>query len=198
MPKLINIGIFLHTRITILLLLFCFLLPSSSWAKFNYKKPLKKWTRQNEVYQREDFYASMLWTATFHSKEFLHAKVEKISGFYDYNDSQKQNLMNEELSKIEDEMVFFVSVYTYNYRDANLTLDSNAWEILATVQGQAVKPKTVKRIKKPSPTQLSLYPYINLWSNHYMITFPKPISGDVRNIELSLKSPFAKDTFVWK
>jgi len=47
-------------------LLFCILFsfiifPSDLYAKKSYKRVLKSWTRQKEVYGRDDFYASMKW-----------------------------------------------------------------------------------------------------------------------------------------
>lgn len=174
-------------------------LPTSLAGGPSYKKELKKWTRHDEVYQREDLYASIHWTATLQSADFLRTKVEEIIRIYDYDPAKAREVRQAELEKFGRYVSFYVSFYGYQYQFSDLSQKRNGWKLTLDVDGRQYEPVRFEKLDtRLRPLYQKLYPYSTVWANHYYVYFPKPDDFDrASRVALSVRGPLANSTLLW-
>lgn len=164
-------------------------------VKSEYKQALKKATRHAKFYQTSDLHAKIIWHATFFSPDFLEAMTEKVAHIYDYLPQQKEAYRNSLIQKYKGTATFFVSFYSMNYSENDLANKKNNWQIQLRQNENRYAPFHIEKIK-PNPLQKELFPYVNLWSDHYIITFKIPnFSNDF--FELVVNGPTAHSTLKW-
>lgn len=162
-----------------------------------YTKILKKWTQSDEVYQREDFYASLKWFATLQNAAMINARVDLLSHIYEYDFAKSEALRAQEHKKFDDVIAFYVSFYAYDYKTDDLARDKNDWKLFLEVDEQKVVPLRIEKVSRVSPVEQSLYPYSNAWAQHYYVYFPKP-KISYSSIRLSVFGPAGKSSLVWQ
>jgi len=162
----------------------------------SYKKVLKKHTRDHEVYQREDFNASLDWHVTWQSPEFLQAKVDKIVSIYKYDDVKAHELYAEEKRKYGEHETFYVSFYSYEYKESDLFNSKDNWRLEMIADGQKFEPTRIERIGTVTPLTQALFPYSNRWSRHYILYFPKN-NQPVNKLKLSVRGPQGSSELTW-
>ena len=165
--------------------------------KSEYHKVFKDWTQKQEVYQREDFYASMTWAATLLSPEFLTAQNNEIARIYRQTDAEKTKSSDERIAKFANATVFFVSFYGYDYRTSNLAKKDSIWKLRLEVDGKRYDPVKFESMSKPTPIDGQLFPYINPWSYHYYVYFPNVALNGARQIKLTIDGPFSHGSLAW-
>jgi len=183
-------------------LLFCILFsfiifPSDLYAKKSYKRVLKSWTRQKEVYGRDDFYACMKWFVTYQSNEFVNSKIDKVTGMYKYSDQKAGQFLQAEKEKYDGYYGFYISFYAYDYRYSDLSAKDSVWELQLEVDGKQMSPAKIKKISSLTPFYRSLYPYSNVWSRHYIVYFPKKTKISNPPLTLSINGPFGHSSLKW-
>jgi len=181
----------------LIILLAVLIFPTNLFAKSAYKKELQRWTRQEEVFQGPDFYASINWAATYQSPSFLKAKIEKMSKMFEYSPQKKIEVATEEQNKYGDYYSFFVSFYSYQYKYSDIFDKKSAWEIYLEVDGKRYKPVKHENLSRVTPLYQKLYPYSNIWSRHYYVYFPKTDSQD-SPLKLIVTGPQGKSELNWK
>lgn len=183
----------------VLAFVFCLVpVPDSQAEKFNYKRELKKWTRSDEVYQRDDFYASLSWSATYQGPRFVRAKVRKMAEIYDDGAERTEHILNAELNKFSRQAGFYVSFYAYNGHYADLSQKRNGWRLTLWVNGRRYEPDKFEKFTKVRPLYQELYPYSNQWSRHYYVYFPLPVSDlEGAAFELRIRGPTGESSLRW-
>lgn len=166
-------------------------------AKNPYKKAIKKWTRDNEVYQREDFYASLKWFATLQSDDFIVAKAQEMAKIYEHDAGQTQIYLKKEMDQHHPYLSFFVSFYGYDYNNSDISNEKAGWKLHVEVNGERYEPTKIVRIDKLKPLHQRLYPYSNIWSRHFFVYFPKPAGADASQVKLLVNGPFGNDELIW-
>lgn len=165
--------------------------------KKSYRKAFKSVTRHDEVYQREDFYASMTWHASHLSSDFLAAQVEEVARIYDWSPSEKEKYASTQQTKFSNYTVFFVSFYAYDYKTSDLSDNDSIWSLKLEVGGQRYEPVKFEAVSRPTPLDIQLYPYINSWSRHYFVFYPKFTSDERGDLILKISGPHAQDSLSW-
>lgn len=184
--------------LSFLILLFSFTANTAfASTKSEYKKSLKAWTQKQEVYQREDFYASMTWAATLLSPEFLSAQNDEIARIYRQTDDERSQTSAQRMNKFANATVFFVSFYGYDYKTANLAKKDSIWKLRLEVDGERFEPVRFESMSKPTPFDSQLFPYINPWSYHYYVYFPNVTRANSRQIKLTIDGPFSHGVLAW-
>lgn len=162
-----------------------------------YQKALKTWTRDDELYQRDDFYASMKWHATYLSSEFQAVQNEFVVDVYGYSPTERAKFVRERQNRFGGYVAFFVSFYGYDYKTADLAAKDSIWRLRLDAGGREVAPAKFEEIKKPTPFDMQIYPYINTWSRHYFVYFPKTsglVSGEIK---LKINGPNSRGELAW-
>ncbi len=167
------------------------------FAKTSYKKIFKQVSRHEEVYGRDDFYASLNWYATYQDAAFLSAKVDKIARIYDYDSDRKSALWQAERKNLDKYHRFFVCLYTYEYKYGDLTSHDTVWELVLDVDGEKIKPEKIELIPKVDPLTQSLFPYSNIWSRHFEVLFPKKNHVAGVPLRLQINGPFGRSVLKW-
>lgn len=181
------------------LLLATLLLSSGAMAgRAAFKTAFKKWTRSDELYQNLGLYASISWHATLLSEDYLIAQAHEVGRIYDYDTAQTQAYLDGEIDRARDKLLFFVSFYAFDRKNDDLAKQSSDWQLHALIDGEKIKPLKIEPIGKPSPLEKRLFPYINLWSRHYWVSFPRAISHDSTPVTLEVRGPFGHGTLSWR
>jgi len=169
----------------------------------HYKKQLQRFSRDDEIYQREDFHASLKWHATVLTDEFLQSWADENARIYDSDLSQKKSFLFDLRKKYQDYDVFFVSFYSYSFRESDLANPKSVWHLsLQTSQGQFLEPVRIEKLTKPTSYDQHIFPYIDIWSQCYFVFFPKGsfdafIAGS-DDLTLKIAGPTGKGLLVWK
>lgn len=168
-------------------------------ARPSYNRILKKWTRHDDLYQRDDFYASLVWKATFLSDAVLQAQIEKIAKIYDHDAEKLAEAQAEQNKRFAGKVGFYVSVYTYDFKSADLNDPRNEWLVQMEVDSKKYRSEKIEKLGKLTPMYQKLYPYSDIWSRQYLVYFDKPENFDgATKIKLSLNGPEAKGVLEWK
>lgn len=190
----------MFSYISLLLLLVFFVATAHAYPqtkKKAYRKAFKNVTRYDEIYQREDFYASLTWYATHLSDEFLAAQIEEVARIYDWSPSEKEKYADEQRAKFSNYTVFFVSFYAYDYKTSDLSKKDSVWSLKLETGGQRYEPVKFEAVSRPTPLDIQLYPYINPWSRHYLVYYPKFSSAPKGDLMLRVSGPYAQGSLAW-
>jgi hypothetical protein len=178
---------------------FLVILASASVEARSYNSILKKWTRHDDLYQRDDFYASLVWKATLLNDAVLQAQIEKIAKIYDHDNVKIAEAQAEQNKKFAGQVGFYVNMYTYNFKSADLNDPRNEWLVQMEVNGEKYRSEKIEKLGKLTPMYQKLYPYSDIWSRQYLVYFEKPQNFDeATQVRLSLNGPEAKGILAWK
>ncbi len=167
--------------------------------RHSYKKSLKQATRSQELYQREDFHASLKWQATWLNAEFLQAWSNEHARIYHLSESERQAYLAELEQKFSGFDAFFVNFYSYDYRESDLTNLKSVWHLRLPAEdadGEGVQPVKVTKISKPDSYLKRIFPYIDVWSSHCYVFFPKGTQPD-GHMTLNVFGPTGKSHLSW-
>lgn len=159
-----------------------------------YRKAFKKWTKSDELYQREDFYASMAWHVTYLSPGFLSTLVDEVARIYDYSPAETDKYRREVMQKFGDNSVFFVSFYGYDYKASDISKKDSVWKLRLETADSRDEPEKIELIKKPDPLLTQLYNYIRPWARHYYVYFPQV---DAPTVKLKVNGPHSQGELTW-
>jgi len=163
----------------------------------NYASLLKKWTRHEEVFVWENLEARMVWNATYLSGGFRDVRREKIAGLYEWDSVKRAKAEEEDRAEARTYDVFFVAIYAGSSQWPEIGKDDGKWRIVLEAEGR--DPVDAVDFQRIPITQLerTLYPYLDKWSNAYLLRFPKVIRGD-EGFRLRMTGFPAKSELVWK
>lgn len=175
----------------------CLLNGSLLLAAPNYSSLLKKWTRHDEVFVWENLEARMVWSATYLSGGFRDVRREKIADLYEWDPAKRAKAEEEDRAETKTYDVFFVGIYAGSSQWPEIGKDDGQWRIVLEAEGR--DPVDAVDFQRIPITQLerTLYPYLDKWSNAYLLRFPKVIRGD-EGFRLRMTGFPAKSELVWK
>jgi len=170
----------------------------SASAGPNYKKVLKKWTRSHHIYSPQNFNASLLWHATLLNTEMKQSQKNRTHQAYDVDGHSvhSADLMIPGLDA--SHTVFFVSFYSQERRFDDFLDSQKTWSLNLEWCGNFYQPKIEKLAKNPSPLVRLLYPYLDVWSKTYLVSFDIPPSSCTKELTLHLSGPVARSELTWK
>ncbi|MGZ3774564.1 MAG: hypothetical protein ACXVCY_02105 [Pseudobdellovibrionaceae bacterium] len=124
------------------------------------------------------FYNTLDIEATLVTSEVAKAQLAKDVEIYQWDDKR----LNEEKGKFENrlnnETEVFLSFYTPERKNDNLSKNNSVWKIFLDVGGKRYEGKATK-LKLPLSELESLYPFHNRFYTPYNISFPV----SVRSVE---------------
>ena len=139
----------------------------------------------------------MVWHATYLSPGFREARREKISRLYEWGDKEQMRAEDDDRREEGRYDVFFLGIYAGSSQFPEVGKDSGRWRIvLEAGEGGAIEPVLFERIPV---TQLerTLYPYLDKWTEAYLVRFPKVI-GSGEGFRLRMTGLPARSELVWK
>lgn len=198
-----------------MILLFCggVFFSAAASTKSDYRRAFKKHTRSDELYQNVGLYASISWYATVLSPEFARAQAGEAARIYHYTPKEQEDFYRAELSKSSGQLRLFLSFYAFDRKSSDITKKGNPWQLKLVKNGQEYQPVKIEKVDKPTQLEKWFFPYINIWSVHYYITFPVALGDCITSdiscntsyiynntspLSLEVRGPFGHGTLVWK
>lgn len=184
-------------KVVVSTLLVFWLVPSGGEASRSYKSILKKWTRHDRVFVWDNLEARMIWHATYFSHEFREARRSRLAGLYESGETEGTLRFQEDRDESEQFDVFFLGIYAGSSQWPEVGKDDGRWRMVLEVEGrQPVEAVRLERVKV-SQLERTLYPYLDKWSEGYLVRFPKVISsGDL--FRLRMTGIPARSELVWR
>ena len=179
-------------------LFFLFLALSLNVQAASYKSILKKITRKDQVYQKQDLKANIIWNVSPLTDELIAAQTNRYAKAYDPQPAEKAKFQSDLLAKRGGESLFFVSFYSGDRKYGDLSNPKAKWELRFESQGEALAPSRIEKINSPNPVELMLYPYLTPWSRGYYVWFPIDSSRLTSPFLVSLHGATASSTLDWK
>jgi hypothetical protein len=135
-----------------------------------YKRTLRAWTRQQNIYSFETLAARVLWHATYLSPEFKDTAIEKVNEWKKLPPGEMG--VHAEYLMSNESGTFLISIYTPRSYPS-LTADTdNFWEFtLDLPTGESLVPSSIESVRV-TPREQRLFPYVNRWSKFYWVKFP--------------------------
>ena len=90
---------------------------------------------------------------------------------------------------------FFVSRFSPDFEFSKLE-DSKRWECLLKIGDKEFRPTAIKYLKEKD-RWYSFYPYVNRWSNEYLIIFSPPQDLGTGPVVFSVANVLAKTVMTW-
>ena len=140
----------------------------------DYGSVLNRWTQNDKTYNGGA--EAVQITATLLSREVVEQQVYLDAERFHwtpekYRDSRQQALYgNESATRV------FLSVYTNNADSNNLDKSSSVWNIFLDVNGKRLLPSSIVRSHENRADMVDKFPYLNVWTTNYYVTFPNPTS----------------------
>lgn len=179
-----------------LLLLSLLVVATPALAGDGYKDALKKWTRQDKVYQLRNLEMRAEWHATYLSPEFRQVQLEKeqtLMSLLPEEVMARQDQATQQLKKYDE---FFISIYAGSSEWRDIGKKTGLWRFLLEVPGKdPVKALSQQRVTDDVIIR-KLYPYITPWAKTLILRFPKTITPG-ESFQLTMAGIPAESKLSW-
>lgn len=170
---------------------------ASVFASPSYNSILKKWTRHESVYVWDNLEARVIWNVTYLSEEYREASRKKLGRLYEWSTREHQLHVAEDQKDLGEYDVFFVGVYAGSSQYSEIGKDTGRWRIvLDTGNGLEVEPAQFSRVTI-TEVERALYPYLDRWSQAYLLKFPKSVEAG-KSFRLRMTGIPARSELIWK
>lgn len=134
-------------------------------------------------------YNTFIYRATILNGPVRAELLRKLSDFYQW-DREKLTAEREKSDReFSQETTVFLSFYTPDRRNDNLSEDKSIWRVYLDVGGRRYQGK-IKKIRTSLAELASLYPYHTRWNTPYDVTFPLPASAvETQASQLTITGP---------
>lgn len=176
---------------------FCLATASAYEALASYRSLLKKSTRSDRVYVWDNLEARVIWNATYLSENFRKARLDRLADLNEWTAEERSRAEREDRDESKLFDVFFLGVYAGSSAKPEIGKDTGKWKIVLEAQDR--EPVSFTSLERIPVTQMesSLYPYLDKWSEAFLVKFPKMIEPD-QGFHLRMTGIPAKSELVWK
>lgn len=137
-----------------------------------YERIVEQNTQNTEKYQ--GLYNTLNVTGTFLTTKMAQAQLEQSARLYLWNKEKFEKESRERMGTLEQKTQFFVSFFTPERKNDNLSKSKSIWKVFLDVGGKRYEGK-VEKIKQLTAEIQSHYPYHTRWNTPYVITFDIPV-----------------------
>ena len=171
----------------------------------DYRTVLKRWTRSEAPIVAGAVNDLLLATATYESWDFRWAYTIRYAEDFRLTVAERQQLLETQLGETAEVHQFFVAVHAPQSKWADLTRDPPAWVVrLIDETGNETAPLEIKVLRRPTPLDLSYFPYLTPWRTGHRIRFPvvtdghRTIAPNARWFGLRFSGPSGYQQLVWE
>jgi hypothetical protein len=166
----------------------------------DYREVYERWTREFQILPVDGIENVLTATVTHSSFEFRWAYVVKSAQDLRLSPSERQQLNEEQFSRLEQGHEFFVSCMSGVDKAENLDPEDGPWKVrLIDDRGRQVAPLEVTRVRRPSAADVKYFGFDPVHRQAWRILFPlraddgRPILlPDVRSYSLRFSSPYGQ------
>jgi hypothetical protein len=140
------------------------------------------------------FYNAFEYKATALNASVRKALLDRESEYYQWDEAKISLERNKAEQEMANETSVFISFYTPDRRNDNLSDGKSIWRVLLDVGGKRYVGK-IKRLRTLLAELQALYPYHTRWNTPYMVSFPVPtLSIDRQPLTLTITGPVGART----
>jgi hypothetical protein len=166
----------------------------------DYNEVYERWTREFQIMPVDGIENVLTATVTHLSFEFRWAYVVKSAQDLRLSPAERQQLNDEQFSRLAQGHEFFVSCMSGVDKSEDLDPEKGPWKIrLVDDRGRQVAPLEVKRVKRPSAAEVKYFSFDPVHRHAWRILFPlraedgRPIlHPEVLSYALRFSSPYGQ------
>lgn len=121
------------------------------------------------LYQNFEFRSTIL---THGISQAIH---DRLNTFYKWSPEVAQQKLQERMSKLDHTTVLWLSFFTPDRKNDNLSNKVSIWKVYLEVHGQRYEGHVYKANKNFDEAK-ALFPYHSRWATAYYVNFPVPTS----------------------
>jgi hypothetical protein len=165
-----------------------------------------RWSRDVHIIPVDGAENVLTATATHLSYEFRSAYVVRAAHDLRLSPAERQELLGQELARLEHGHEFFVSVMSGIDRADRLEPDEGPWQLrLVDDRGRQAAPLSVEEIRKPSAAEIQYFDFDPVHRRASRVIFPldaddgEPmLTSSTRFYSLQFSSPLGQAEATWK
>lgn len=152
-----------------------------------YERLVKQKTKKIEVY--DGLYNKLTVQATWLDSDLTLASLSHNARLLQWDEEKYKQEKSTVISHHASTTEFFISFYTPEQKQDNLSSNKSIWKIYLDVDGRRFEGKASK-VKLQLTEVQALYPHHNRWSTPYMLSFPIATGlSDNKKATLTLTGP---------
>lgn len=136
-----------------------------------YEKIVDNNTQSTEKYQ--GLYNTLYVSGTFLTSRVTQAQLEQSARLYLWNKEKFEAESKPKLEKLNSKTEFFISFFTPERKNDNLSKSKSLWKVFMDVGGKRYEGK-IEKVRNLTAEIQSHYPYHNRWSTPYVVSFDVP------------------------
>lgn len=143
------------------------------------------------------FYNNFEFKATMINSAVRDGLVRKTGLYYQWDNEKLQAEREKANAKMQQETEVFLSFYTPDRRNDNLSETKAIWRVYLEAGGQRYQGK-VKRLRSLLAELQALYPYHTRWNTAYEVSFPVPTTAvETQKVTLTVTGPLGTRNVVF-
>jgi len=171
-----------------LILILLFLIPLActthphSEGRESYIKKIQEHSAGDK--QFAGLYHNFEFRSTILTRDISQTIHNRLNQYYDWSDEEAAEKLQTRMDELNKSTKIWLSFYTPNRKDDNLTKKISIWKIYLMADGRRYEGHASKANKNLSEAK-ALIPYHTRWATAYYITFPVP-TDEIENSDLKL------------
>ncbi len=140
------------------------------------------------------FYNNFEFKATILNSNIRNALLERQGSYYQWDSEKRQLELEKSNKEAAAEIVVFMSFFTPERRNDNLTDLNSIWRIYLEAGGRRYQAK-IKRTRTLLAELQVLFPYHTRWNTPYYLSFPVPTTAiETQESTLTVTGPLGTRT----
>ena len=137
------------------------------------------------VYENFEFHSTLF------TREVSRAIHNRLKQYYDWNPELAEEKLKERMTDLDDKTKVWLSFYTPNNKDDNLSNKLSIWKIYLVNQGQRYEGRPYPANINLSEAQ-ALMPYHSRWATAYYVDFPVPTDQIKGSTDIIITGPLGR------
>ena len=158
------------------------MMPSGGGTQDPYLKVIENFSRGETEY--EGLYNQFTYKGTLINSPIREAMLLKEADYFKWDPQQLQAERDKAAEKMAASTEVFLSFYTPERKNDNLTDSKSIWRIYLDLGGKRYEGKA-RKARKLFAEMATLFPYHTRWNTAYYIEFPVP-TAEVENVSSRL------------
>jgi hypothetical protein len=161
----------------------------------SYRSVLNQWTRSGRDHELENPELRLKWHATYLSDQFRKVRRERLASLLAWTEAEKSGEQLKDQEELRQYDIFFIGVYAGSSAWSDIGRESARWRIVLDARGQSIAPLEMKKVPI-TDQERELFPFLDHWSDAYLIRFPKRIKNG-ESFSLKMLGIPAQSELVW-